>query len=519
MGEKRARYYFLIFLTAASVLAAFFAYLGTQRAGPGVSGDGIQYLSTADSLLHGHGLTTSRGVPLTQFPPVYSILLAGLSRLSGQDIFIVGWWLNIAVCFGIIFSAGLLFYRVLQGRPVLAYAATLVIASSVAVVDMCASITSDPIMLLFVIWFLLLAAEFADTRRTSTLIWMAFLACVASMERYSAFALTLTGSAQLLWLYRDQLRAGIFRATVFGLSGIPMVLWGVFHNYPATGWLFGVRPPPLWKYNLYLTAEKISNWFVPYSIIRLLTPAGIFAVGVVLLILLNRWVNWRAWAAKLIEPRQLASTIFLSLYLLLMVFYTTTYDINPLDFQRFHVIVLPSVLLVLGATYQELLPPRAGDNFFRYKDWAFVLLLVVWLAYPTAKILDYVHSTSVRGEVTYNGYNWSEINDSAFLKAAQALPTDQTLYANYVNAGWFYLRRGIVSLPSLQTKGGQVGPRSAATFTATLAPGGGGYILWFKTVNTRDDIPTLDQLRQYVQFQPVFTSEVGDIYQIVPSGP
>ena len=51
-------------------------FLASSAHGPGVSTDAAMHLATADNLLRGRGLVDYRGAVFTQFPPLYSLLLA-----------------------------------------------------------------------------------------------------------------------------------------------------------------------------------------------------------------------------------------------------------------------------------------------------------------------------------------------------------------------------------------------------------------------------------------------------------
>ncbi len=86
--------------------------VATSKYGAGVSSDSTKYLSVAQNLLAGNGLYDHRGGPLLAWPPLYSIILAGLSLLTGLDVFVAGWYFNVFV-FGLnLFLSGVILYRV-----------------------------------------------------------------------------------------------------------------------------------------------------------------------------------------------------------------------------------------------------------------------------------------------------------------------------------------------------------------------------------------------------------------------
>jgi hypothetical protein len=78
--SKNKFWLFLFFLSAIGIILCWAA---TFRYGAGVAADSTKYLSVAESLLAGEGLRDHLGLPLLAWPPLYPILLAGLSLLTG----------------------------------------------------------------------------------------------------------------------------------------------------------------------------------------------------------------------------------------------------------------------------------------------------------------------------------------------------------------------------------------------------------------------------------------------------
>ena len=90
--QKNTFWVFLLLLTLiAMVLCGFVIF----RYGAGVAADSTKYLSVAQSLMDGNGLVDHRGLPLLSWPPLYSIVLAGLGLLTGLDVFVAGGYLNV----------------------------------------------------------------------------------------------------------------------------------------------------------------------------------------------------------------------------------------------------------------------------------------------------------------------------------------------------------------------------------------------------------------------------------------
>ena len=152
------------------------------------------HLATADNLLRGRGLVDYRGAVFTQFPPLYSLLLAAGSLLFRQDVFIVGWALNIVVFSAVIWFSGLYFYEALRQEPVLAYFASFIVFSSRSLIQISANIASDPLFLLLTILFLMSMTVYLRDRRTRYLWLAAALVIIACFQRYAGLSLAITGT-------------------------------------------------------------------------------------------------------------------------------------------------------------------------------------------------------------------------------------------------------------------------------------------------------------------------------------
>src|SRR5512140_427732 len=103
----RSRTLYLVYLGILSVAGGLTIFLATSKIGPGVSTDAAMMLSTAENVLRGHGLVDYRGVVLTQFPPLYSLILALGGLIFRQDVFTIGWGLAILVFAATIWLSGL----------------------------------------------------------------------------------------------------------------------------------------------------------------------------------------------------------------------------------------------------------------------------------------------------------------------------------------------------------------------------------------------------------------------------
>jgi len=174
---------FSLYLLFVSLLGMFFAFIVTFRFGAGLATDGARYLSTAESLIHGKGFVEYLGVPLTQFPPVYSIIIAIIGWSTRADVFFIAQYLNI-VTFGLtIWLAGKFFRKIFPENLLYAYIGSVLFVTSLSLLRMASNILSDLMFLALTIAFLILATNFVENPSRKNLLALGSLCAVSPLLR------------------------------------------------------------------------------------------------------------------------------------------------------------------------------------------------------------------------------------------------------------------------------------------------------------------------------------------------
>ena len=163
---------FAIYLFLLSVFGMVLVYLVTHRFGPGLSTDGSRYLSTAQNLITGKGLYDYLNIPLTQFPPLYSILIAGISLVTRLDVFVAGQYLNILTFGLVIWLAGYFLFRVFPDGPLFYYFGSAIFATSLSLIIMASNILSDLLFLAFTLAFLIAAQDMLEKGTLGSIIYL-----------------------------------------------------------------------------------------------------------------------------------------------------------------------------------------------------------------------------------------------------------------------------------------------------------------------------------------------------------
>jgi hypothetical protein len=216
-----------------SVVAAALVFIATRH-DPLLSPDSITYLSAADHIRAGGGITDFTMKPLAVFGPIYPFLLAP----GGRSLV----WASIVGAASIAAGAALMWVVLRQRvRPIMAVGGALAFGASQGLVRMASVVWSEaPYAAISLAMFVVLSRRSLTTRMAAI---GGLIAGVGFLTRYAGLGLVATGGAMVLamvWPGRDRDRAlkqiGAFAAGAIAISSI----W-VIRNLIETGQPLGPR--------------------------------------------------------------------------------------------------------------------------------------------------------------------------------------------------------------------------------------------------------------------------------------
>ena len=514
--EKRFKIYLSVLAFAGLVLIL----ITTSKYGAGVSSDAVRNLSTAANLLAGKGFVDLTGGPFILWPPMYPWLLAGLSLLTNWTLFQSAWYLNVLVYTINIWLSGWLLYLVFKDRVVYAAVGAFMILLSRSTLRLYANVASEPLFVTFMLLFFFAAASYLNNRSIGAL-WILFVAAgLATLQRY--LGVVLIGTAGLVVLRREGLR-GIWRAALPLLSAVlPIAAWVYFNNYRVSGTFFGPRDlgAMLPLENMSLALTKMLWWFIPrigFLDPIILNPWIPLVAFVIVLIAVNRKKDWTNWLSALDHPLVWPGLIFSILYFLVVAFTVVTADHLDLTSDRYYVIILPFVLILLFISFDKLVISHINLRN-RILRVVLVCIVALWFLYPLYSIRQYLHLALLQGEPTnYNIANSAQFRELGVVKAAKlilAKDPSALVYTNYVNIVWFIYDRPVKELPfvdaSLPPSGQVLGLQK---FYPGWPAGKPGYILWF-IPNQYHNIAAPDVLATLANLKLIYEDKSGQIYYV-----
>lgn len=216
----------------AAVPAAVLVTIATRH-DPLLSPDSITYLSVADHIRAGHGLTDFTGEPLAVFGPVYPLLLMpGGRNLAWATLIGV-----LAIAAGSVLMGALLRARV---HPVVAVAGALAFGASQGLVRMASVVWSEAPYAAIALATVVVLSRKPVTTRTAAI--GGLLAGLGFLTRYAGIGLVATGAVIVIasaWIHE---RPAVLRRTASfaaGAAGISS-LW-IIRNLVETGQPLGPR--------------------------------------------------------------------------------------------------------------------------------------------------------------------------------------------------------------------------------------------------------------------------------------
>ena len=507
-------------LTLVAFVGLGFIIVVTHRYGAGVSSDAARNLATAESLLQGKGFVDMLGTPFVLWPPLYPMILAILSWLTKSSVFQAGWILNVVLYPLNLWLCGWLIYLIFREKSIYALVGGLALLFSRSTLRIYANVSSEPFFVTLMLVFFFTAGKYLEDDSDSML-WLMFVSAgLATLQRY--LGVILIGVGGLVVLYKDGWRGALRLLPPALVATIPIALWGVLHNLPLSGGLFGPRNfgTMLPLENISLSLTKILWWFMPLTppLDQLMMRPWILIGGFVLLLLIiNKRADWLIWLRSMADGRVWPATIFSVVYFFTLAFTVVTADHLDLTSDRYYVVILPVVLIFLYITVDRLL--FSHFNFTRpIVRNAIILLVVLYFVYPVFSMQGYLRAAWTVGEPSnYNIANSADFRTRIVTVEGQKVVGDQPsamLYTNYVNIVWFLFHgHPVQELPF-------VDPRSSSSERAVSLrqnypnwPPQSGYIIWYEP-NEYHNLASPTDLSAITNVKAIYQGKTGGIYYV-----
>jgi len=439
----------------ALVCAALACWLARLASAPSIAitPDSVQYISAAQSLAHGSGVSTrvteiaeDRGqVPLSAWPPLYPLILAtGAERLeSGQRVVRMEWIraVNLAAL-ALTFLPLAWLARVCLGGA--AWLLCLLWFASARSTHLLASFAwSETVFVLLTLSGLALtvrglAGEESERRRNLWFLAAGVAAALAALTRYLGIALVLSLSITVLLRSGEIAPRHTLRRIGFVIAptALLLTLW-LGRNLVLTGHLFGGAPSApehaATRALLDTLLTTLRDWLLPAIL-----PRTLFLFAAILTAISAGWLLWQSavrFGPETFErhPLQLtaatALTQYVWIYLAVLLFSSSTLALDPVN-TRLLAPVYPCLLLLVAALVREAweqMSDRSANLALATLAWIFLLQIL-----GTAQYLVGPRETRSLTSPYWRTVAWSDdaIDRAPQIRYLRHLPPESVVLTN-----------------------------------------------------------------------------------------
>ncbi len=444
---------------AVVVAAALVMSLVLTRHEVGMSTDSAAYLSAAQGLEQGHGLTmpyqpntepvprpivAGQRVTLSAFPPLYPAAVAALATLTGQDVFAVARGLD-AVVFAL--TAALAFVAVARrtGSPWWAGLAVLLLLTADLVL-VHAMAWAEALFILFTLAGLIALDRYVDQPRPSRLAVLAALVMAGVATRQIGLATAATAVIVIVAV----VRGGGWRR--WGAAGAVAVAGVV----PVAGWALanpalraGRNPTsvawhPVTLHDARTLAGTVTDWFVSVDALGTVAGAFVVLVGAAALVAVCRWRDGTDEAGPTTGGRAtthlpLISVVYAGVYTAAVAVADSFLGVGTVGFGTRIYTPVHAALIVGGTVFVA----RAVAGHPRRRMLAVGLVAAVAAVGlgRSALLVARFDSSADKGLTN------DVARASATLAAVRALPDDTVIVTDRAGLVWVATGRSVVALP------------------------------------------------------------------------
>jgi hypothetical protein len=418
--------------------------------GLGLRDDSFTYLSAAETMAASgrYGRMAGDGTmkPVTNFPPLYSATLAGVSPFSA-DVAVAARSLHQLLLAVLVVLSGVTVYRATASAPASVLAALLT-GTADLLLQTGSWALSELLFLCLASAGIVLLSEHLRVPRRATLFLAAFVFALMMLTRYAGLPFVAAGVLCLWWLVRPGARRWRDALVFAAIALLPVGLF-LLRNLTLTGNVVN-RPTPYWHPpamdRLLAGAQTIVRWILPERLLAAVPDGAVLvaalAMGAALALAVTRYLSVSRPEEPQVDPRARPLVVLLSLSLVAYIAFllASLYLLDvltPLNDRLLSPLYLEAMLLVvvLGQVYWKRWGP-----LHKTLAVAGCLLLLSIQGYRMV-----FAAQGLRGDGQgYAGRQWRE---SRLLTAVCRLP-DVPIYSNDLPAIYFRCGRMALALPS-----------------------------------------------------------------------
>ncbi|MEJ2550198.1 MAG: glycosyltransferase family 39 protein [Anaerolineales bacterium] len=425
-------------LLLCGLLATYLLSLA-MKSGMGISSDSIAYIGVSEHIVAGKGLNWIGGdgtlQPMTHFPPLYPLLLAGI-QTAGLSSIEAARWINDLAFGANVFMIGWFIFRI-SGNFFAPIVGSLLAACSPIMISWHSMAMSEPIFITFLLVGMGLLSKYFERKRVILLIGAGVLFGLHYLTRYAGLSIIVASTLAIFLSRAFNTKQKIRSILMFLLVCItPMMVWMVRNMYLAgnfTNRRILWHPPSVSKVKHAFAI--FWEWIVPYKFTYTVLYGIIFSllITAIFLVIYYRKLGKEKCIKKVDRALKNSLLIILILYALcysLLILATMTFfdASTPMDTR----ITLPLYIVFL------ILMPSALTILFRGRSKPLKYILLCTLS--GLLLVSYIHRSVELIDVISvypRGYGSESKQQFADIDELRELPADTVIYTNNIEGLYF----------------------------------------------------------------------------------
>jgi hypothetical protein len=494
----------LIYVLLFSIGGACIVLVATIKGGIGVSPDSVEYLRVSRN----PGDTLPR---LTLWPPMYPLVLAGLSSLLGYDPFEIAHLLNGFLFLATIYLAGILLRNYLS-QHILRFVALFSMVTAIAYYRVFTMLWSEPLFIVLTLLLLVILEQLKRRPSIRSLILLIITIQLATLTRYIGSSFIVLGGMAILLYYRSPIHRRIWLALlVMLIASIPLSGW-LIKNYVVAGTFFGSRCSSQHTLleNLHAMIRTVAKWYLPTTVLphwKIIVGLGIFAVLFLtvncglykITLLLKALLKALKW-----QPHVLLTAVYLA------ALFASSSNYEQLIDYRYLSPIFYTITLVVWQIIEVVLRSCVIPHNNRYLTNGLFILMILWSLHPLSDIYSLV-SSHIRNGRGYTSRQWQASATIDYL-SAHLDGWSCEVYTNSPDVIYFWLNQEVKQSPRKICGANTLGLSSlqnswpGATRTC---------LVWFRNIERPYLFPP-EELLQLQEIQGEIELDDGTIYFLSP---
>ncbi len=415
-----------------SCIGSLFVIMSTSNYKTGLSPDSVEYLAAANNLILGKGLLTYNGLPFTEWPPLYPILLSLLSFLLNIKTILSAVIIN-SILFGlIIYQTGIILLKYINFKSLIVLG-QIGVLFSIPVFSEALWAHSELLFTLILILYIDFLISFLEKDKLSSFIVIVILSALAMLTRYVGITFVFVSCFAIMFFVTGNLKKkNILLFTYSALSILPVSIW-LIRNYMEAKTFFGERGASHFSFleNIYSTINGILSWEIAKQFISLkiffivlcLIAAGFFSA------VMFKKIRIKNLYLKLDKRITIILCLIIIVYLLFLIIISSIKAHNAIDNRLLSPIYIPGmvlILIVLSAIYRRI---ELLKNFKLFKI-IFLSLFVIGSIEPVWYNIALMNNHYKYGS-GYSGSLWQKKSKEEWLRETeQKFIKDSAIYSN-----------------------------------------------------------------------------------------